>query len=324
MSKTKQQENKKQDKVESILTPIGEQKELSVDIHSSIVVSMTPEVHYELMRYVMHYKTTEVEGFGSIEKIEHSDYVEFSITGLHLPTEQDNSAAYTETIEDHIHDMLVDFARRGVDTDNLRLHWHSHANMSTFHSATDKENYETMLKQDYLVSLVANRNGDILAGVHFAKPFRVDFVGVPLHMVTNTVISADNDNRITNKLEKLDKYLEKNKFVALQRNQNGYMHNYKGKKRKGKAKQIEDLSIVDVYSSNLPKKTEPLLEEVERLEALLASYTDIEKTKYGTCLSLYDEHTQGNHDCGNPKECLEYNKIVEKLKVAEDKYYTSL
>ena len=155
-------------------------------------ISIPLQVYADLCAYVDHYDT-EVSGCGMVQRIEHrfkseekdepdTVEIEFAIQEVYLPKKQTNSAAHTEIDDDCIAELVTDLLKEGKDTEHLRLHWHSHADMGTFHSGTDEDNYATLSNGDFLVSLVINKAHKFLGRVDYFKPLRVTLNNLSVHM----------------------------------------------------------------------------------------------------------------------------------------------
>lgn len=182
--------------------------EPTVSLKPRVYVTMLPEVLQELKAYVEHYKT-EVSGCGLVEKYELNDkdvhYIEFRVTEIFLPSEQSNSAASTDIDSKVIHQIMTDLLSQNKDTSKLKFHWHSHADMSVFHSSTDEENYDELNNGEYLISMVLNRKGDMFTSVHFYEGLGIDIEGVELY-----TFMPDADEKVADKIkkniEKLDEH----------------------------------------------------------------------------------------------------------------------
>lgn len=201
-----------------------------IELDSSIYVTMEQKILHELQSYVEHFKD-EVSGCGLIEKISHKDdegkfiATEYRITDVYLPEKQKNSAAATEIDADTVHDLVYELLQKGVDTSKLKLHWHSHADIKVFHSGTDEENYEDLNNGDFLISLVLNKDKDILASVHLYNGIVLDIDNVSVYVYAD-MNNKELDKKIKENIEKLDENLKKSTAISLCGN--GYKDNYYG------------------------------------------------------------------------------------------------
>jgi proteasome lid subunit RPN8/RPN11 len=101
----------------------------------------------------------EVGGLGYVEKLDNGDLRIYEFCVI----EQEASPTGVEFNDDAMHKFLIDNMER-EDAENLRLSWHSHANMSTYFSGTDTGDAITKYKKSgtpWLLSLVYNRKGEL-------------------------------------------------------------------------------------------------------------------------------------------------------------------
>lgn len=193
----------------------GTEKVVTSAIH---YISMPIQLYTDLCGYVDHYDT-EVSGCGMVERIEHRTKaedkddpdtveIEFRISEVYLPSKQDNSMGTTDIEDDTIADLMSTLLKQGKNTEHLRLHWHSHANMDTFHSGTDEDNYATLSNGDFLVSLVINKAHKFLGRVDYFKPVRVTISGVAVYMKVDS--KCEISKNAEESIKKLDAY-EKSK-----------------------------------------------------------------------------------------------------------------
>ena len=195
-----------------------------VELDANAYITMDTKVYNEMMSYVMHYKT-EVSGCGLVKQIMHEDNeIEYNVYELFLPM-QDNTGASTDIDEKEVHNLLTELISDNKETQDLRFHWHSHANMDVFHSGTDEENYSDLLNPAFLISIVANRDGDILGRIDIKVPFKLTISGVEVY-VTDEVDEVLQD-KIDSNLVALDKHIKDNPRSVItyhknSRNVHGY------------------------------------------------------------------------------------------------------
>ncbi len=206
----------------------GKGVDLSIICTALQTITMPIEAYTELVEYTKHYDT-EVSGVGLVEKIESKveldgEYkyspkktvhtVTYRITDVFLPPMQDNTGASTEIKEVAISELVTRLIREGKDPSKLKMHWHSHVNMGTFHSGTDEENYQGLDNKEYLVSLVVNKRREILGRVDIYSPVYVSFINVPVFMGVS--VETVVNEKIKVNIEGLDKYMkeEKTKLVT--------------------------------------------------------------------------------------------------------------
>ena len=129
----------------------------------------------ERIRYYVELARGEVSCLGTVER----DGDNLIVTDLFLP-KQTCSGASTEMDEGDVARLLVGLETQGIDPKSLRLWLHSHADMNTFWSQTDAETVAGLCNDGYLLSIVTNKKGSMLARVDVFEPvpFTIDKVTV--------------------------------------------------------------------------------------------------------------------------------------------------
>jgi hypothetical protein len=199
---------------------LSSEKEASLKVNINAKIIIPQECYAELQAYVEHY-TTEVSGCGLVErkdttaKYKYSQEElssEFTITEVFLPSKQSNTSGSTDISATTIGELAHKLIEEGKDSSKLRMHWHSHVNMNTFHSGTDEENYRDLDNGEFLVSLVLNKHGSILGRVDFYKPIHISIVDVPVYIA---IKNPDGINvKIDKNIKALDKFIESDKKVS--------------------------------------------------------------------------------------------------------------
>jgi hypothetical protein len=128
---------------------------------------LLPEVE-ERMRHYTRLARGEVSGLGLVEEFDGG----FLVTDLFLP-KQECSASSTTLCDEAVATLLLELDRSGRDPAQLKFWFHSHGSMNVFWSNTDQECIEDLANGDYLLSLVTNKRGDMLARLDIYKPARV-------------------------------------------------------------------------------------------------------------------------------------------------------
>ncbi len=148
------------------------------EVKGDITLSIEEQPYIEMMQYAHEFSPNECSGVGLVEKVDFNDgSVIFNVTKVFLPL-QHNTGASTDIEDDELNKLNTDLVNDGEDTSLLKFHWHSHVDMSVFHSGTDDENYDEMQTGDYAVSLVVNKNYDMLGSVHLYNPLRIDVLNI--------------------------------------------------------------------------------------------------------------------------------------------------
>jgi len=116
----------------------------------------------------------EVSGLGLVDEIrdEKGKLIGFFVSDVYL-VKQVSSAVTTELDEKAVSDLLVELDEKNVDIGKVKLWWHSHCDMKTFWSSTDTDCVEGLSNGSYFISLVTNKNNDVLCRVDLYSPFRI-------------------------------------------------------------------------------------------------------------------------------------------------------
>jgi hypothetical protein len=148
------------------------------EITTDIKLSIEEEPYIEMMKYAHEFSPDECSGVGLVERIDFNDgSVEFNVKKVFLPL-QSNTPSTTDIDDEELNKLNTQLVADGEDTSLLRFHWHSHVDMSVFHSGTDDENYDDMRTGEYAVSLVVNKRYDMLGSVHLYDPLRINVLNI--------------------------------------------------------------------------------------------------------------------------------------------------
>lgn len=297
--------------------PIGTNGQ-TVRLDENIYITLPQDIYQEIEAYVTHY-TTEVSGCGLVKRIVHKDDegkvtgTEYQITELFLPM-QENTAASTEIDEEEVHKLMTQLIQDDKDPNELRLHWHSHADMDTFHSCTDEENYSDLLHGDYILSLVLNRNGKILGRLDIKEPIRLKISGVPVYAVVPMGMAQPTQTRIDANLKALDDYTEEQAKKKQYTGFNNNWYRWIGGRRYEKNYSYEKKCYVWNYSPII-EKTDDIFdteidyteEELDTMEKetdtkLLENLTDEQMAKFEDCKDMGDACAY----CDDRTACGEY------------------
>lgn len=196
-----------------MLLPISTAEE-KVETSSTHYISIPAQLYADLCEYVKHYDT-EVSGCGMVERFEHrykADekdepdivQIEFRITDVYLPNKQKNTKSTTDIDDDTIAELMTELLQKGKNTEHLRMHWHSHCDMDTFHSGTDEDNYATLSNGEFLISLVLNKAQKVLGRIDYFKPLRVTISGVAVYLSVDQMYKPSE--YAVSSIQALDKY----------------------------------------------------------------------------------------------------------------------
>ncbi len=139
---------------------------------------LLPEVE-ERIRHYTRLAHGEVSGLGTVEEFDGG----FLVTDLYLP-KQACTPAGTELDQEAVATLLMELDNSGKDPGGLRFWWHSHADMNTFWSKTDEQCIESLANGDYVLSLVTNKRGSMLARLDIFRPARVTLDDIPIAVRT--------------------------------------------------------------------------------------------------------------------------------------------
>ena len=135
---------------------------------------LLPEVE-ERMRHYTNFAPGEVSGLGTVEEFNGG----FLVTDLFLP-KQTCSPGGTELDQESVATLIMELDQAGVDTGSLRFWHHSHNNLDVFWSGTDESCINNLANGDYVLSLVTNKKGHMLARLDIFKPVRVTLDHLPV------------------------------------------------------------------------------------------------------------------------------------------------
>ncbi len=143
----------------------------------------------------------EVSGFGKVVRSHDGHLVVAEI--VLLPQEGDSAG--TAIGEEAVAGFLNTLLERGENPGTWRCWWHSHGNYSVFWSSQDEETCAT-LGQDWMVSIVTNRAGDLLARIDFYRPFHV---AVPLKVGTYVFLAEPERQALEAEVREKVRYPER-------------------------------------------------------------------------------------------------------------------
>ena len=139
---------------------------------------LTVKINLPALERILHYVDLapgEVSCLGTVER----DGEALVVTDLFLP-KQSCSGASTEMDPADVAKLLVDLEQQGIDPKTLRLWLHSHADMNCFWSGTDTETIAGLCNDGFLLSIVTNKAGRMLARVDVFEPIPFTIDKVPI------------------------------------------------------------------------------------------------------------------------------------------------
>jgi len=135
---------------------------------------LLPEVEQRI-RHFTALAAGEVSGLGLVDEVDGG----FLVTQVFLPR-QECTPGGTELDQDWVAALLVTLEEEGIDSGQLRCWYHSHSSLNVFWSPTDEECIAGLVNDNYFLSLVVNKAGDMLARLDIFKPVRVTIDDVPV------------------------------------------------------------------------------------------------------------------------------------------------
>ena len=124
----------------------------------------------------------EVSGLGLVEtNIEDGRLVSVEVVDVFI-LKQECSGSSTELDQGEIARLMCELEKEGK-ADQLKLWWHSHADLQVFWSQTDDQNIERLKTGDFLLSLVVNKAWDICARLDWFSPVEVTLDDLPVHIL---------------------------------------------------------------------------------------------------------------------------------------------
>jgi proteasome lid subunit RPN8/RPN11 len=129
-------------------------------------VYITPEAKLKLDAYI-HAVTTEISGIGKAVVRNGSIHID----DVYL-LKQESAGSETELDQQDIAEFMMELMQKGEDVGALKVWWHSHAGMSCFWSATDKDT-AAQFGNGWMVSVVGNLKGEYKCRIDIYDPVYV-------------------------------------------------------------------------------------------------------------------------------------------------------
>jgi proteasome lid subunit RPN8/RPN11 len=111
---------------------------------------------------------------GSVSEIRDQNglFEAFLIEDIHL-LKQTCSSVNTALDEQSVGQFLTEMVMKNQDTSKIKAWIHSHASMKCFWSNIDEDCISNLANSSYVISIVTNKDSDILARIDIFKPFHV-------------------------------------------------------------------------------------------------------------------------------------------------------
>lgn len=140
---------------------------------------------YQDLRLFTEFAPGEVSGLGTVIKMGDILYVD----KVYL-FEQEASFSHTVIGKETMSKFMGDLMDQGVETERVKLWWHTHADFGTFWSKTDTDtidgwNNETD-EDNWVLSIELNKKGSIINRVDVFSPLRITVENLPLLPTTHS------------------------------------------------------------------------------------------------------------------------------------------
>ncbi len=142
---------------------------------------------YQKMRAWTGMAKGEVSWLGTVERMNEDGFL---IDDIHL-LKQVCTDANTSLDDSAVGEFLTGIARKGGDPSKVKAWLHSHGRLKAFWSQTDEKTIEGMRSAGYLISVVTNKDGEMLGRIDIFSPFHVHVSDVQV----NVFHEPDNDLR---------------------------------------------------------------------------------------------------------------------------------
>lgn len=170
-----------------------------VEIKNRFEVIFPEPVYAKMMAYV-DAVDGEISGMGEVQRIGNS-YIVKDVWLL----KQECSGTSTAIDAVSLADLRAEVFSQGKARDGFQLWWHSHANMDTFWSGTDKATMDMFMQDiDWMLFVVANKKRSVRARVEYRKPVGVVFEDVAVAvqsevMFDKTAVEAEVKAKVSDK-----------------------------------------------------------------------------------------------------------------------------
>ncbi len=138
-------------------------------------VKVTLDVRaFQKLRTWVEMARGEVSGLGLVREVRelNGTFAHFWVEDLFL-IQQQSGATETALDDEAVGEFLTERVRAGEDVSPIRLWWHSHGDLKTFWSATDESCIRRLANSSYMLSIVTNKEGQMLARVDIYQPFHI-------------------------------------------------------------------------------------------------------------------------------------------------------
>jgi proteasome lid subunit RPN8/RPN11 len=138
---------------------------------------------YQKMRHWVNLAKGEVSGLGTVSEVKNQQgkLIHYIIDDIYL-LKQESSSADTVLDDSAIATFMIEMAKKKKNLSTIKLWWHSHGNLKTFWSTTDEQCIQNLANSSYMISIVTNKEKQILTRIDIYQPFHVSVNDVPTDM----------------------------------------------------------------------------------------------------------------------------------------------
>lgn len=154
---------------------------------------------YQKMRAWTHMAKGEVSWLGTVDRMEGDAFL---IEDIHL-LKQVCTEANTSLDDSAIGEFLTGLTRKGDNPSRVKAWLHSHGSLKVFWSQTDEKTILGMRSAGYLISVVTNKDGEMLGRIDIFSPFHVHVSEIQVNVfnepdeVFRKTLSAEFREKVT-------------------------------------------------------------------------------------------------------------------------------
>jgi len=133
---------------------------------------------WQKIQYFVGHCQYEINGLGTVQRSGN----DFTVEDVFLLKQHTGPGMNVVTDPKALNKFIYDLVSAGGDASKLKFQWHSHVDMLPFFSLEDMATIAGYMN-DYMISLVVNKQGDFRCRLDLFKPFKLS-LGVPLFIKT--------------------------------------------------------------------------------------------------------------------------------------------
>jgi hypothetical protein len=146
---------------------------------TEFTIFIDSKAYSKLRHFIGLSNCDEVSFLGLVDEIRNDfQIIALLVTDIFL-LDQTVTEVETTLSNKAVADLMIELSGTGVDVSKLKCWIHSHARLKTFWSETDEQCCEVLANGTYAVSIVTNRNGDLLSRIDTYHPCHITLDMVP-------------------------------------------------------------------------------------------------------------------------------------------------